>query len=195
MSIVSTAEARDAAGNLATASVAVTVRNTPVETSPHFLEFDGVNDYVQVADAPALSFGNGAADTPLTIEKAAALAGLIQCIARWLTVDRPFEPQEDDYLPYTFNRFQACRFGLDGVFVDPGSGEQRVLRDDLLMLLGRLEPHAHVLRAEAALALVRSELAGSGNDASWIRRTIDDERLLPEVVRQQTLRWAGRSTA
>jgi carboxylate-amine ligase len=134
-------------------------------------------------------------DTPLTIEKAAALAGLIQCIARWFTVDRPFEPQEDDYLPYTFNRFQACRFGLDGVFVDPGSGEQRVLRDDLLMLLGRLEPHAHVLRAEGALALVRSELAGSGNDATWIRRTMEAERLLPEVVRQQTLRWAGRSTA
>ncbi|MEY2653783.1 MAG: hypothetical protein RLZZ524_811, partial [Pseudomonadota bacterium] len=52
-------------------------------------------------------------DTPLTIEKAAALAGLVQCLARWITLQQPFgAPQEDDYLAYTFNRFQACRFGL-----------------------------------------------------------------------------------
>lgn len=33
--------------------------------------------------------------------------------------DQPFMPQEDDYLVYTYNRFQACRFGPDTVFVDP----------------------------------------------------------------------------
>lgn len=131
-------------------------------------------------------------DTPLTIEKAAALAGLIQCLARWLTVDRPFEPAEDDYLPYTFNRFQACRFGLDGLFVDPRTGEHRVLRDDLAATLAQLERHAEVLKAEGALRLLRAELAGSGNDASWIRATHAREGLLAEVVRQQTLRWAGR---
>jgi glutamate---cysteine ligase / carboxylate-amine ligase len=130
-------------------------------------------------------------DTPLTIEKAAALAGLVQCLARWMTLERPFQPQEDDYLAYTFNRFQACRFGLDGVFVDPGTGEQRVLRDDLLMLFGRLESHAMALKAEGAIRLLESELAGLGNDAAWVRRTMECERLLPEVVRQQTLRWAG----
>jgi len=131
-------------------------------------------------------------DTPLTIEKAAALAGLIQCLARWLTVDRPFEPAEDDYLPYTFNRFQACRFGLDALFVDPKTGEHRSLRDDLAITLAQLDRHAEVLHAEGALRLVRAELAGHGNDATWIRATHDRERLLAEVVRQQALRWAGR---
>ena len=62
-----TAAARDAAGNVGTASVVVTVRNT-VSMTPHYVEFDGVNDYVQVADANALSFGNGTVDTPFTIE-------------------------------------------------------------------------------------------------------------------------------
>jgi carboxylate-amine ligase len=132
-------------------------------------------------------------DTPLTIEKAAALAGFIQCLARWMTLERPFEPAEDDYLPYTFNRFQACRFGLDGVFVDPGTGEQRVLRDDVDALFTRLEGHAIELKAENAIRLLRSELSGEGNDAAWVRRTMAEERLLPEVVRQQTQRWAGRS--
>jgi hypothetical protein len=63
-----TAEARDAANNLGTASVAVVVQNTPVPHAPHYVLFDGVNDVVQIGDAPALSFGNGTADTPFTIE-------------------------------------------------------------------------------------------------------------------------------
>jgi carboxylate-amine ligase len=132
-------------------------------------------------------------DTPLTIEKAAALAGFIQCLARWMTLDRPFVPAEDDYLPYTFNRFQACRFGLDAQFVDPVSGEQRSLRDDLLAVFDSLAGHAAELRADAAIRLLRAELEGEGNDASWIRRTQAGEGLLNEVVRQQTLRFSGRS--
>ncbi|WP_425257266.1 YbdK family carboxylate-amine ligase [Rubrivivax sp. RP6-9] len=132
-------------------------------------------------------------DTPLTIEKAAAMAGLIQCLARWLREEKPYVPVEDDYLPYTFNRFQACRFGLDAIFIDPRSGEHRTLRDDLVVMLDKLAPHAQVLRAEGALAYIRGELNGLGNDATWIRATQDRERLLPEVVRQQTLRWAGRA--
>ncbi len=63
-----TVEARDARDNVGTATVFVTVRNTPVATTPHFLEFDGVDDYVTVADAPGLSFGSASADGPLTLE-------------------------------------------------------------------------------------------------------------------------------
>jgi glutamate---cysteine ligase / carboxylate-amine ligase len=131
-------------------------------------------------------------DTPLTVERAAALAGLIQCIARWLRVEKPFELHEDDYLPYTFNRFQACRFGLDGVFADPSTGEHRILRDDLLQLFDRLEVHAMELRAEEALLLLREEVKAGGNDAHWLRQVHEREGQLPEVVRQQALRWAGR---
>lgn len=130
-------------------------------------------------------------DTPLTIEKAAALAGYIQCLARWLRVDKPFEPAEDDYLPYTFNRFQACRFGLEGTFVDPATGEHRRLRDEIEASFGALEIHAMELRAEGAIAYLKRELAGSGNDAGWLRARHAEERLLPELVRRQCLRWAG----
>ena len=130
-------------------------------------------------------------DTPLTIEKAAAMAGYIQCLARWLRIERPYEATEDDYLPYTFNRFQACRFGLDGTFVDPKSGEHRVLRDDIRATLDALEIHAMELQAEPAITLIRAELEGDGNDATWIRKLEQREHMLPEVVRQQCLRWKG----
>ena len=130
-------------------------------------------------------------DTPLTVEKAAALAAYIQCLARWLRVERPFELDEDDYLPYTFNRFQACRFGLDATYVDPGSGEHRTLRDDVLASFDRLEVHAMELQAEGALQLLREEVRATGNDAGWLREVHARERMLSEVVRQQALRFAG----
>jgi hypothetical protein len=64
-----TAEARDVTNNIGVASVVVTVHNAPVvPATPHYLDFDGLNDYATIADAPALSFGTGTADTPLTFE-------------------------------------------------------------------------------------------------------------------------------
>ncbi|RZS52319.1 carboxylate-amine ligase [Sphaerotilus mobilis] len=133
-------------------------------------------------------------DTPLTIEKAAAMAGFIQCLARWLRVERPYPLHEDDYLPYTYNRFQACRFGLDGLFVDPQTGEHRTLRDDIALTFSALEVHAMELRAEGAIAYLRGEMGRQGNDAGWIRVVQSREGLLAEVVRQQCERWAGRAS-
>ena len=46
--------------------------------------------------------------------------------------------------------------------------------------------------AGLALPILLRELAGHGNDASWIRATQSREHLLNEVVRRQTLKWAGR---
>ncbi|WP_119156302.1 YbdK family carboxylate-amine ligase [Caldimonas tepidiphila] len=130
-------------------------------------------------------------DTPLTIEKAAALAAYIQCVSRYLIEERPFALSEDDYLVYTFNRFQACRFGVEGTFVDPQTGEHRTLHEDIVATMARLAPHAEALGALPALQLLAGELEGCGNDATWIRQLQSRERLLPEVVRQQCLRFAG----
>jgi carboxylate-amine ligase len=134
-------------------------------------------------------------DTPLTIEKAAALAAYIQCLARRIWLEQPFVLREDDYLPYTFNRFQACRFGLDATVVEPESGEQRSLRDDLLATFDQLESHAIALHAEDALMRLRDEVRQAGNDARWIRTTHaahGDGAPLSQVVREQVRRWEGR---
>ncbi|VUC88652.1 carboxylate-amine ligase [Salmonella sp. NCTC 11881] len=46
-------------------------------------------------------------DTPLTLDHAINMAGLIQATAHWLLTERPFKPQEQDYLLYKFNRFSG----------------------------------------------------------------------------------------
>ncbi len=132
-------------------------------------------------------------DTPLTVERAAAIAAYLQCVARWLLLERPFEPQEDDYLVYTYNRFQACRFGLDGEVVDPQTAEHEGLRTLIAKTLRDVEMHAIELRAERGLALIRDQLARQqGTDADWLRGIQAQEHYLPEVVRRQCLRFEGK---
>ncbi len=130
-------------------------------------------------------------DTPLTVERAAALAGLVQCLGDWFLRDEPFVPQEDDYMVYTYNRFQACRFGLDAVYVEPSTGRAEPLREHLLRTLDLLQPHAQARGAEAALRLLQEDARRAANDARWLRERQGQERLLAEVVRQSAGRWRG----
>jgi carboxylate-amine ligase len=129
-------------------------------------------------------------DTPLTVDKAAALACYLQCICRHLRETRPFEPAEDDYLVYTFNRFQACRFGLDGEIVDPQTKERHRLRDDILRTLVRIDEHALDLQALDACNLIRETLF-EGNDAAWLRARQRDGLPLAAVVEAAAARWMG----
>ena len=128
-------------------------------------------------------------DTPLTIAKAAQLAAYIQTLAQWQLREKPFVPQADDYLVYKFNRFQACRLGFDGTFVDPKTGAHRTVREDIIATLDAIESHAIELKTDAACQALRTDVSANGNDATWIRALHRQERLLPEVVRRQCLRW------
>jgi carboxylate-amine ligase len=132
-------------------------------------------------------------DTPLTIAKAARIAAYIQTLGAHIQRERLFQPQEDDYLVYTFNRFQACRFGFDGTFVDPATREHRTLREDLIRTLVKLEQHAVDCKADVALRELLADVSARSNDAEWIRAVYAREHHLPEVVRQQAGRWMAPS--
>ncbi|HQZ57188.1 MAG TPA: YbdK family carboxylate-amine ligase, partial [Ottowia sp.] len=134
-------------------------------------------------------------DTPLTVERAAALAGLVQSLAAWFQRERPFQPVEDDYLVYSYNRFQACRFGLEAVYVEPASGRHLPLREHLLATFDQIAGHAADRAASDALALLRADVEAGRNDARWLRERQARERLLGEVIRQAALRFRGDGTA
>jgi carboxylate-amine ligase len=131
-------------------------------------------------------------DTPLAVERAAALAGLVQALGAWFLHDEPFVPQEDDYMVYTYNRFQACRFGLEAVYVEPATGRHLPLRDHVLATLRQVAPHAEALGAGQALDILARDVEHGANDARWLRQRQARERLLAEVVRQAAQRFRGR---
>ncbi len=120
-------------------------------------------------------------DTPLSVERAAALASYLQALCMYLLQRPEPDPTEDDYLVYNYNRFQACRFGLDGTLVNPKSHEQITLREDILATLRRIQPQAEELRCSDALEQIY-QVANDGSDASFLRDAFADRGGVEGIV-------------
>jgi carboxylate-amine ligase len=120
-------------------------------------------------------------DTPLTVERAAALAAYLQALCRHLLERKDEAPAEDDYLVYNYNRFQACRFGLDGSITHPKTYESIVIRDDILSTLERMLPHAEALGSVEALQHLAAA-ARDGSDAAILRRHAEREGSVEGMV-------------
>ena len=125
-------------------------------------------------------------DTPLTVERAAALACYLQATCRRLLERVEPAPLEDDYLVYTFNRFQACRFGLDGTMVDPQTRESHTIREDILATLRKVEPHGAVLQSLPALEEIERCAARDGNHATHLRKVFAETRSVQSMVQEST---------
>ncbi len=108
-------------------------------------------------------------DTPLTVERAAALAAYLQALCRHLLERKEPPPCEDDYLVYSYNRFQACRFGLDGAITHPQTYATMSLREDILATLERMGEHGAALGGMAGLDHL-AEVARTAGDAASLRQ-------------------------
>jgi carboxylate-amine ligase len=110
-------------------------------------------------------------DTPLTVERAAALAAYLQALCRDLLARRDQgldTPAEDDYLVYNYNRFQACRFGLDGAITHPKTYTTLPLREDIAATLRQMAPHAEALESTTALKHL-ADVTKQWSDAQYLR--------------------------
>ncbi|EMR7761801.1 YbdK family carboxylate-amine ligase, partial [Escherichia coli] len=130
-------------------------------------------------------------DTPLTLSHAVNMAGLIQATAHWLLTERPFKHQEKDYLLYKFNRFQACRYGLEGVITDPHTGDRRPLTEDTLRLLEKIAPSAHKMGASSAIEALHRQVVSGLNEAQLMRDFVADGGSLIGLVKKHCEIWAG----
>ena len=130
-------------------------------------------------------------DTPLTVERAAVLAAYIQSICRML-LEHP-EPldNEDIYLTYNYNRFQACRFGLEGQVIDGKTGASRALHEEVLATLDACRPFAHELESGDALDELERWVRTNGNDARWQRETFQRRHSMAELLLESADRWRG----
>jgi carboxylate-amine ligase len=130
-------------------------------------------------------------DTPLTVERAAQLAAYAQSLARHILADRPLAPSRDVYVIYSYNRFQACRYGIESRIVDAYTQSRKSLKEDILETLEVITPHGAALGNGEALAGLRVELEAGRTDAAWLRAALKERGSLNDVARMQSERWMG----
>lgn len=82
---------------------------------------------------------------------------------------RPLPASADVYLVYRYNRFQACRYGLDATYIDAYTRQQVPLHQDMLQSMEVLKPHAAEIGASAALEKLRADVTGRYSDAAQLR--------------------------
>jgi carboxylate-amine ligase len=95
------------------------------------------------------------------------------------------------YRVYSYNRFQACRFGFEATLVDPYTREQRRLGDDLLATLERIAPDAEAMGTRDAMSALARATKACDNGSAWLRARYAETRSLNDMVRMQAELWAG----
>ena len=133
-------------------------------------------------------------DTPLTVERTAALAAFAQSLARYCLAERPLAPSREVYMLYNYNRFQACRYGLEGVFIDAYTQKHTTLKDDVLEMLKVTAPHAAELGSADVLGRLAEGVKAGASDAGWLRQAYRSRGSLNDVARMQSDLWMGRTT-
>jgi len=131
-------------------------------------------------------------DTPLTIETAVALAAYAQTLSKHFFAERALQPAQDVYLTYSYNRFQACRFGLSGVLINPLTGNQPSIKEDILTTFEALAEVAQELGTTNAIAYLRKQVLAGQSNADWLRAAHRESGSLNDVVRQQSKLWMAR---
>ena len=134
-------------------------------------------------------------DTPLTVERAAVLAVYAQALARHILVDRPLSPERDVYTLYNYNRFQACRYGLDAKLVDAYTQRTVSLREELIDTVKLLAPHSAALGNGGVLARLATDAEAGRSDAAWLRQAYKERKSLNDVARLQSEEWMGKAGA
>jgi carboxylate-amine ligase len=128
-------------------------------------------------------------DTPLTMELPPLLAAYGQMLAHRCMAENWHDITPQRYLAYTYNRFQACRFGYDATLVDPVSNARTNLFEDLLSTLGELSETAAELGVEDSHQALRERVLRRQSDSQWLRDHYAASGSLSDVVRRQSEWW------
>lgn len=139
-------------------------------------------------------------DTPLTLEHAALLGCYAQLLARWILTERPFVIDDDFYLLYQYNRFEASRYGLDGAIALPGSKQtsepqKQAIFTSVLDRLQDLKRYAQNDAERMALKRLRYMAYERINDAGWLRKTFKQRGSLNDVMRISSELWMNHTSS
>lgn len=132
-------------------------------------------------------------DTPLTTGHAALLGCYAQLLARWLLTERPLVINDDFYLLYQYNRFEASRYGLEGCMALLDEHGRPMAKTSIAAdLLDRLQDLARYTQNDAevdALRRLRKLAYERVNDAGWLRNTFRQRGSHSDLMRLSSQLW------
>ena len=128
-------------------------------------------------------------DTPITLAVAPMLAGYARMLAHRCLAENWNNINPEHYLPYTYNRFQACRFGYEGELVLPGQTQRLTLLEDMLATLDLLRENASALGLEDCRQALRERVVKRQSDSQWLRERYRRSGSLHDTVRCQSECW------
>ncbi|VVC74837.1 Putative glutamate--cysteine ligase 2 [Aquicella siphonis] len=129
-------------------------------------------------------------DTPLTIKKAVIITAYIQALSLYLLTEKPLAISPDLYFLYSYNRFQASRYGLDGEFINPYTLQECSILEDILDTIKKIQRYANQLNNMGYISLLMEDVINKTSDAGLERQLYKQFNSLPQVVAEQCKIWA-----
>jgi glutamate---cysteine ligase / carboxylate-amine ligase len=133
-------------------------------------------------------------DSPICLETSVLLAAYAQALAAECFQTHPqdvCQAHADTGKVHSYNRFQACRFGLKGQVVNPDDHAIVPLGGRILKTIDRLMPVAERLNSTWALNQLAQRIKAQTEDSDWMREIYAENSNLSEVVRLSALRWSN----
>lgn len=131
-------------------------------------------------------------DTPLTLKKAAIIAAYLQSIAHYLLEKKPIILNKDLYFLYSYNRFQASRYGLLGEFINPENLKTSTILDDILVTIKKIKPHIKYLKNDSYIDQLTHDVRLKQNDAMLLRKIQKQVGTLPKLVHEACVMWGKK---
>lgn len=130
-------------------------------------------------------------DTPLTIHRACLITAYAQMLAsHFFTRSLQELPVKKLALTYNYNKFQASRYGFNGLIIKSNqSYEQVKIKDDILNTLQTLSDDAEKLGLRSQLNELEEISLKENCDADWIRSDFERSDNLSSVVEQSCALW------
>ncbi|WP_133127290.1 YbdK family carboxylate-amine ligase [Legionella nagasakiensis] len=128
-------------------------------------------------------------DTPLTIKKSVAIAAYVQALALYLLVEKPELISHDLYYLYNYNRFQASRFGLHGMFIDPYVNQHYSILEDVLDTIEKIDQYTQQLGSSNYIARLRDGVIHNKSDVIFLKKIFKKFQEFPKVVAEQCRQW------
>lgn len=128
-------------------------------------------------------------DAPLNLDTAVDLAAYAQALTAYLLAEVPAPPDEDAAFDYLQARYQAARFGFDGLLGTHDDG--RTIAEDILATLDLLRLSGRATDIADELNHIEQQVQSAENDAAALRGYLRKDHDLSSVVARQALIWAA----